>query len=82
MPNRVIITLVWQGREADFELPAKTPLKELEPALTSALRLHFPRSTLQGKRLRLRGTEGVLSPDRTLEDYSIFDGAVLRLELI
>lgn len=82
MPDRVIITLVWQGREADFELPAKTPLKEMEAALITALRLHFPSVRVQGKKPYLRGAEGILSPDRTLGDYSIFDGAMLQLELL
>ena len=81
MPENVIVTLRFQGREADFELPAQIPLSAIAEPLKAAARLHFPGIMFQGKSILLRSAQGYLSPDRTLADYGIFDGALLELVL-
>lgn len=81
MPDTVMITLVWQNQEGDFALPAKLPIKMLSESLKKTLYIHFPRIPLSGKQVVLRSAQGCLSPDRTLEEYGIFDGARLIVEL-
>jgi len=76
MPESVIITLTCEGQQADFELPAKVPLKRVEEPLMQAMRLGFPRLSMRGK-LSISGPDGLLSPEHTLEEYGIFDGAIL-----
>lgn len=82
MPENVIITLRYQGKETDFEIPSGVPVSLLEESLKRAMKLHFPGLMLQEKRLMLKSTEGYLLADKTLADYSIFDGAVLELDLV
>lgn len=42
MPETVIVTLLWNGQEADMELPARVPLKGFAEPLKQALCLCFP----------------------------------------
>ena len=81
MPETIVATLLWNGQEADFELPAKVPLKGFAAPLGRALKLAFPGIFLQGMHIRLKKEYGFLAEDATLEDYGIFDGAVLQVEL-
>lgn len=82
MPENVIITLRFRGKEADFEISSKIPISAVEEPLKKAARLHFPGVLFQGKSILLRSAQGYLSPDKTLADYSIFDGTILELELV
>ena len=81
MPETVIITLLWNGQEADMELPAKVPLKGFIEPLKQTLSVCFSGIMPTGKRLRLKTRENFLSDNDTLENYSIFDGEILELEL-
>lgn len=81
MPDTVIITLIWQNQEGDFEVPSKVPIKLLDEPLKKAMRLRFPGIPVSGKQIVLRSGQGRLSPDRTLEEYGIFDGARLSAGL-
>ena len=79
MPETVIVTLRFGGKEADFELPARTPLSALEEGLKRALRLAFPGTALPKGKLMLRSAGGYLKMEHTLEDYGIFDGSLLEV---
>lgn len=81
MPETVFVTLLWNGQEADMELPARVPLKGFAEPLKQALCLCFPGFSPGGRQLRLKTRDGFLSGDGTLEDYSVFDGEILELEL-
>lgn len=82
MPETVIVTLRFGGKEADFELPSRTPLSALEDPLKRALRLAFPGVVFQNRKLWLRSADGYLKMEHTLEDYSIFDGSLLEVGLL
>ena len=45
MIDTVIITIMYEGCEEDFEVPAKVPIKSCEESLKSALRVQFPQMT-------------------------------------
>lgn len=81
MPERVIVTLSCKGQQADFELSARVPLKRMEEPLRQALRASFPQLSLRGYGIALRTPEGLLSPEYTLEEYGVFDGSILQVEL-
>lgn len=81
MPESVIITLIWNGQEADFELPAKIPLRGFAEPLLRAMRRCFPGMPPQNVHLRLEGEDGVLDETATLEDHGIFEGAILEAVL-
>lgn len=81
MPETVIVTLLWHGQEADFELPARVPLRSFAQPLWQAMRACFVGDPPPGGQLRLKNADGVLNEDETLEAYGIFDGAILEAEL-
>ena len=72
---------MYEGCEEDFEVPAKVPIKSCEESLKSALRVQFPQMTLQGKKIRLKSAEGYLRPEYSLEQYGIYDGSILEIEV-
>lgn len=80
MPESVIVTLTWNGQEADFELPAKVPLRGFSEPLRQAMRRCFSGVPPQA-RLRLEVEGRALDDAATLEDYGIFDGSILKAVL-
>lgn len=78
MPDTVVVTLIWKGQEADFELPAKVPLRGFTEPLWRAMGICFAGIPRHGGALRLKSEDGYLDENATLEDYGIFDGAVLQ----
>ena len=81
MPETVLVSIECGGRQADFELPARVPLKHVERALLEAVRstlMIFPEPDTQPE-LRFRGI--AISKEWTLEQCGVFDGSILQLIL-
>lgn len=82
MGKRLIITLVYEGEEYDFEMPSQTPVRDLEEKLESLLPNVFKGLFLEDKVFYLATQSGYLSPDFSLEDQGIYDGARLQIKII
>lgn len=82
MPDTVIITIIWNKKEADFELPAKQPVYSWIESLQEALKSVFYDIRTQGKALRLLWKGTAIPGEATLEECGIYDGEVLETQLI
>lgn len=81
MEKRIIVTLCFDGREQDFELPAATPLRELEENLASAVSEAFSLAHFDDKLFYLVSETGYLSPELPLREQGITDGARLQIRI-
>lgn len=81
MRDNVIITIKYENLEGDFEIPAKVPIKSCEDSLKSALKVQFPQLVFHGKKIRLKSREGYLRPEYSLEQYGIYDGTIIEMEI-
>lgn len=81
MPETVLITIDYNGQNADFELPAKLPIKMWINSLHAAMKMSFRGIHLDGKSIFLSVSGKKLPLDATFEEYGIFDGRKLQLLL-
>lgn len=76
MPETVMVTVCFGGRELDLELPAARPIHQWETDALSAFGV-----SSGGRRLSWYFEGRTLSAKESLLQYGIFDGAVLELGL-
>ena len=80
MNSRITVTLVLNGEEHDFSLPADTQIKDYEGKLTALLPEVFRGLSPDAGILYLKNQDGFFSTDRALRDYGVMDGA--RVEVV
>lgn len=80
MPDRVIVTIKWKGREADLELPSKTPLRVIEKQLNEAIRLLFPEAKPSETNWKMKYCGRMIDKNLELMNYGIFDGSIIEIE--
>lgn len=77
----VLLTLVGPARQVDLKLPAEVPTGTLLPKLLEICGgPQQAQADLSQWRLVIPGKKTVLSPDRSLLDCGVIDGAVLLLQ--
>lgn len=79
--DNVIITLLFERSydPIDLELPAKLPIDELEVKMLEALKAMDIEQFEGTKRVRFKFKDNVLDPDKTLEEYGVWDGSYVTL---
>lgn len=79
--DNVIITLMFEQNydSMDLEVPAKLPVDELEIKMLETLKAmdieHFGRI----QKVRFKYKNAILEPDKTFEEYGIWDGSYVTL---
>ena len=81
MPEKVILSIRYQGVEKDFELPSGPAIQVYEDSLRNAIRDHFPSIAMQNRKIWLRYQGVRLDFQAFLEAYGIYDGSILELEI-
>ena len=81
MNNRITVTIEYNGEEHDFNIPSDTVIKDLEEKMTLLLPEVFNGLSLKDEVFFLKNESGYFSPERTLKDYGVHDGARIELRL-
>ena len=81
MPDTVIVTIRWNGEEADFELPLKQSESSFADSLKEAVKNSFYSARPEGKELVLLWNGTAIPAEASLEECGIFDGEILELRL-
>lgn len=79
--DNVIITLMFERSydPLDLEVPVRLPIDELEVKMLDTLKAmdieHFERT----QKVKFKFKNVVLEPDKTLEEYGVWDGSYVTL---
>ena len=79
MNSRITVTIVYNGEEYDFSVPSGTAIKELENKMSDLFPHIFHRLSMDDRLFYLKNEAGYLSPEHSLNDYGVMDGAKLEL---
>jgi len=79
MEKRIIVSISYQNREQDFELPSGTPLGSLDQKLRDLFPKVFEIPDPEDALFFLKTEEGFLSPEYSLAEQGIRDGSLLKL---
>lgn len=79
MPETVIVTVRWNGQEADFELPSGLPVQAWQEAFCAGARMVFPGFFLEPGNVHFFYNQVPLEPGYTLAECGIYDGSILEL---
>ncbi len=79
--DNVIITLMFErGYDPlDLEVPARLPIDELEVKMLDTLKAMDIEQFERTQRVKFKFENLVLEPDKTLEEYGVWDGSYMTL---
>ncbi len=80
MPDTIIVTICYQDKRYDFELPSRLPRLAWEESFRLLLKDCFPGISLEGKTTELFFDGKKIEKTQTLEQWGIYDGSYLTLK--
>lgn len=82
MSSRITVTIVYNQEEHDFSVPSDTVIKELENKIQALFPHVFHNLSMSDRLFYLKNEAGYFSPEHSLNDYGVMDGAKLELVVL